>query len=55
MGWKAFAGGKDGFDHARTGWALPPKYAALRCTACHVTVDRQGLQLYTDSDRALYP
>jgi hypothetical protein len=55
MGWKAVRGGRDGFDHALTGWPLPQVELALPCTRCHITIDQQGLQLYLDSDRALFP
>jgi hypothetical protein len=55
MGWKTMPGGQAGFDHARTGWPLPQGYLAAPCTMCHVSIDRQGLQLYLDADRADYP
>ncbi|MBA3459425.1 MAG: hypothetical protein H0T46_05660 [Deltaproteobacteria bacterium] len=55
MGWKSIKGGVKGFDHALTGWPIPPAYQGLRCTQCHTTVDSQGLQLYLGADRAQYP
>lgn len=53
MGWKSL--GRPAFDHALTGWPLPPPYRATRCTMCHVAIDQQGLQLYLGADRARYP
>lgn len=55
MGWRSVAGGRNGFDHALTGWPLPRRYVAATCSTCHVTFDQQGLQLYLDADRAQYP
>jgi hypothetical protein len=55
MGWRAVRGGRLGFDHASSGWPVPAPYEAMRCTQCHVTVDRQGLQLFLDGDRAQFP
>lgn len=55
MGWKSMPGGAQGFNHALTGWPIPPAYQGLRCTQCHTTIDSQGLQLYLGADRAQYP
>lgn len=54
LGWKTQPGGAAGFDHARTGWQLPPKYRAFACSTCHSTTNTQGLRIYRGLDRSQF-
>jgi hypothetical protein len=54
MGWMSEPGGRPRFQHARTGWPIPPAYRGAPCTRCHATIDGQGLSLFLDADRALF-
>lgn len=50
MGWRSMKGGRDGFDHALTGWPLDDAHRTTACRDCHTARDKQGLETYVGTD-----
>ena len=52
LGWSAVAGGRDRFDHDRTGWPLVRGHANVACDRCHTRTTAQNRPTYIGTDRA---
>lgn len=52
LGWRTVRGGRDGFDHERTGWPLNGAHGRATCESCHATKTPLGRPTFLGAARA---